>query len=424
MTTSANVVDAGVIISQDAGSLALSSTRLAPSKPMKILFIHNFYQQFGGEDSVALAESRLLKEKGEEVLLWTRHNDEIKDYGVLQKASFFPEAVHSRHTVAEIRKVVQRFRPDVAYIHNIYPLISPSLYGALRADHVPMVQVLHDFRPFCSNGWFYIGGQVCERCKTGNHLHAIANRCYRDSYLLSALYATTLAVNRWSGALDNVDAFICLTDFFRKKIQEMGIPEEKIFVRPNFIATPSFEPETSGHGGYALFLGRLSNEKGLWTLVRAFEQLPEVDLRIVGTGPLENELKNYVTEKRLGNIHLVGFKSGDEKRHLLRDCQFAVVPSEWYENFPISALEFYGHAKPVIASRIGGLPYIVEEGETGLLFEPGNPADLVAKIHQLRADPVKAAAMGRLGRHRVETKYGPEESYNHLMNIFKKVLAR
>lgn len=401
---------------------------------MRILFIHNFYQQFGGEDSVAIAERRLLEERGEDVLFWSRHNDEIKNYGPLQKLNFFRETIYSSRTVSDIEKAVSHFKPDVAFVHNIYPLISPSLYSALQKMRVPVVQVLHDFRPFCSNGWFYIDGKICEQCKLGNHLHGIAKRCYRDSYALSALYSTALGVNRWAGMLDKVDAFICLTGFFKKKIMEAGIPEKKIFIRPNFIDAPPLDiparevkttdlQSTSNGGGYGLFLGRLSNEKGLWTLIRAFEQLSEVELKIVGTGPLEEELRKYVREKNLPNIDLVGFKSGDEKWKLIRDCQFAVVSSEWYENFPIVVLEYFAGAKPVIASRIGGLPYVVEEGKSGLLFEAGNAADLVDKVRRLRAAPAEAEAMGRRGRQLAETEYGPQKSYDSLMQIFTQVLS-
>ena len=392
---------------------------------MKILFVHNFYQQFGGEDAVANSERRLLEDRGEEVLFWTRHNDEIKGYSRSQKLNFLRETISSSRTTTDIKEAVARFKPDVAFVHNVYPLISPSLYPALNTLHVPVVQVLHDFRPFCSNGWFYIDGKICERCKMGNHLHGIIHRCYKDSYLLSTLYSATLGINRQAGLLDKIDAYICLTGFFKKKILEVGIPEEKIHLRPNFIDAPPLVANSYQHGnGYALYLGRLSNEKGIRTLIRAFEKLPEVNLKIVGTGPLEPEVREYARAKDLRNIEFLGFKSGEEKWQLIRNSQFAVVPSEWYENFPIVALEYFAAAKPVIASRIGGLPYVVEEGQTGYLFEPGNADDLVATVKRLRNEPAAGATMGRLGRQLVETKYGPEASYNTLMQIFHKVLGR
>ena len=392
---------------------------------MRILFVHNFYQQFGGEDSVANSERRLLEARGEKVLFWTRHNDEIKAYSLSQKLSFFRETISSPRTTTDIIEAVTRFKPDVAFVHNVYPLISPSLYPALNSLGVPVVQVLHDFRPFCSNGWFYIDGKICERCKFGNHLPGIVHRCYKDSYLLSTLYSATLGLNRRAGLLDKIDAYICLTGFFKEKILEVGIPEAKIHLRPNFIDAPPLDANPSQQGnGYALYLGRLSNEKGIRTLIRAFEKLPDVNLKIVGTGPLEPEVREYVRAKALRNIEFLGFKSGEEKWQLIRKSQFGVVPSEWYENFPIVALEYFAAAKPVIASRIGGLPYVVEDGQTGYLFDPGNVEDLVATVTRLRNDPAAAANMGCLGRKLAETRYGPEASYNTLVNIFNKVLGR
>jgi glycosyltransferase involved in cell wall biosynthesis len=392
---------------------------------MKILFIHNFYQQFGGEDSVALAERRLLEDHGEEVCFWTKHNDEIKKYGPLQKALFFKETIRSSRTVREIQETVAKFQPDVAFVHNIYPLISPSLYPTLKDLGVPIVQVLHNFRPFCSNGLFYIDGRICERCKLGNHLPGIVHRCYHDSYVLSTLYSTTFGANRWAGMLDKIDAFICLTGFFKQKILEAGIPERKIFIRPNFINAPPLPTESqSDNGNYALYLGRLAKEKGIWTLLRAFAQLPEVPLKIVGTGPLENELRQYVAAQKLSNVAFLGFKSGSEKWDLVKNSRFGIIPSEWYENFPIAALEFLAAARPVIASRIGGLPYVVEEGKTGFLFKSGDADDLVRCIKALLSNPSQIEAMGRQGRLMAEGQYGPQASYNNLMNIFHEVLSR
>jgi glycosyltransferase involved in cell wall biosynthesis len=183
------------------------------------------------------------------------------------------------------------------------------------------------------------------------------------------------------------------------------------------------QSKTNGAGNYALYLGRLSPEKGCWTLIHAFEQMPQLTLKIIGTGPQEQELKDYVRSQGLNNIQFLGFKSGDEKWQLLRDAFCLVLPSEWYENFPVTVLEGYMAAKPVVASRMGGLPYIVDDGKTGLLFEAGNVNELAQKIQQLADDPAAAASMGARGRTLSETKYGPEQGYSNLMNIFSQVQA-
>ena len=390
---------------------------------MKVLFVHNFYQQFGGEDSAAIAERNLLESNGNEVLGFTRHNDEIKSYSLWEKAAFIPRTMYSHRTEREIRKAVEDFAPEVAFVHNVYPLISPSLYHTLHSLKVPIVQVVHDFRPFCPNGWFYIDGQICERCKFGNYLHAVKHRCYKDSYTLSALYSAALAGNRMAGMTDKVAAYVCLTNFYRQKMLEVGLPEKKIFIRPNFIDPVAFAQDRSspGSGEYALYLGRLSSEKGPLTVLRAFENLPDVPLKIVGTGPLEAEMKQYIHDKHLVNVEMVGFKSGADKWRMIKNALFAIIPSECYENFPMVSLEYFSGAKPIIASNLGGLPHIVEEGKTGLLYRPGDAADLVEKIRSLLSRPAQIAEMGNRGRQLAETRYGPQESYSNLMNIFAQV---
>lgn len=390
---------------------------------MKVLLVHSAYQQFGGEDSVVRAETELLQSHGDEVVSYTRHNDETKNFNVVQKALFFPQSIYSWKTSSEIDDVVRRVKPDVAFVHNIYPLISPSAYHTLHALGVPTLQVLHNFRPFCPNGLFYTQGQVCEACKGGNYLNAVRKRCFKDSYALSGLYALTLGLNRLAGMVDKISGFICLTEFFRIKMREAGVPESKLFVRPNFVRSPALQADEKTSNGYALFMGRLSPEKGCWTLIHAFEQMPAVKLKIVGTGPMEQELRDYIRDKKLQNIEVLGFKSGAEKWDILRNSFCLVLPSEWYENFPISALEGFMASKPVIASRMGGLPYIVEEGKSGLLFESGNAGELAGRIQYLADRPEEAMRMGACGRHLTETKYGPEQGYSNLKEIFSQVKA-
>ncbi len=389
---------------------------------MRVLIIHGAYQQFGGEDSVVGAERELLERHGDEVLVYSRHNNEIKNFSTVEKAAFFPQTIYSSRTSAEIVDVVRGFKPDVAFVHNIYPLISPSVYHKLYSLRVPAVQVLHNFRPFCPNGFFYTQGGICEACKRGNYLNAVRKRCYRDSYLLSALYGASLGANRLAGMVNKITGFICLTEFFKIKMHEFGVPDSKLFVRPNFVYAPPLTP-SPGAGNYALYLGRLSSEKGCMTLIRAFEQLPHIPLKIIGTGPQEPELRDYVRHKGIGNIEFLGFKGGDGKWQLLRNALCLVLPSEWYENFPVTVLEAFMASKPVVASRMGGLPYIVEDGRSGLLFEAGNVNELAQKIQILAEDPAAATRMGAYGRQLSETKYGPEQGYKNLMNIFSQVQA-
>jgi glycosyltransferase involved in cell wall biosynthesis len=390
---------------------------------MKVLLVHSAYQQFGGEDSVVRAETELLEKHGDEVYRYTRHNDEIKEFGFADKVAFLPQTAYSWKTSGELEDVVRRFRPDVAFIHNVYPLISPSAYHKLHALGVPTVQVLHNFRLHCPNGLFYTQGKICEACKGGNYLHAVSKRCYKDSYAFSGLYALTLGLNRLGGVIEKISGFICLTEFFRIKMREAGVPDSKLFVRPNFVYAPALPVGETPGNSYVLFMGRLSAEKGCWTLIRAFEQLPQVPLKIMGTGPLEQDLRDYVRAKGLQNVEFLGFKSGAEKWEILRNSLCLVLPSEWYENFPVTVLEAFMACKSVIAARLGGLPYIVEEGKSGLLFEAGNVTELTQRIQFLVDQPKEAARMGQCARRLSETKYGPEQGYRNLTEIFAQVRA-
>jgi glycosyltransferase involved in cell wall biosynthesis len=387
---------------------------------MKVLLVHDFYQKLGGEDAVALAEKRLLQARVDRLHFYERRNVEISDYGLGEKIAFPIHTVYSRRTKREVTDIVKQLQPDFAYVHNVFPLISPSLYHTLHSLKIPVLQVLHDFRFFCPNGWFYTQGQICERCKYGNYINAVRYRCVRDSYSLSALYSLSLGANRVAGMLRKIDAIICLTEFSRQKLVEIGIPEQKLHIKPNFIDA-SVTSACPGKGHYVLYLGRLSPEKGLWTLVQAFERLNGVKLKIMGTGPLEISLRKYIEERRIKNIELVGFKQGSEKWQILRESLFVALPSEWYEGFPMVALEAFAAGKPVVASNLGSLPYVVEDGKSGVLFEPGNVEDLIEKVNQLLADPSDITSMGLHARGLAEMKYSPDRSYETLLDIASKV---
>ena len=367
-----------------------------------------------------MAEKELLEQHGEQVTSYTRHNDEIKRYSFLEKVTFPSNTIYSPRATKELTEIVEKNGPDAAFIHNVLPLISPSVYHALHSLKVPSVQVVHDFRFFCPNGLFYTNGHICERCKRGNFLNAVRFRCRRDSYALSAIYAASIGLSRSAGMLRKISAFICLTEFARLKLLEVGVPEDKLFIRPNFIDAAHVTP-CPGDGNYVVYLGLLSSAKGLWTLVRAFEALKDPLLKIVGTGPLEPALKGYVRERGITNIEFVGFRAGLEKWELLKGSLLAVVPSEWYEMFPSVLLEAYAAGKPVVASDIGGLASIVRNGKSGMLFRPGSVADLTEKVRYLIERPGEIEAMGRYGRQLVETEYGPDRAYMTLMGIFNKV---
>lgn len=390
---------------------------------MKILLVHDFYQRRGATDAVVLAEKSLLEENNQEVLFYTRDNREIDCYSLERRLVLPLKSMYSWQTKREVAHIVRGFCPDVAYVHNFLPLVSPSVYHTLDSAKIPSVQAIHDFRFFCPNGLFYIRDEICERCKKGNFLHAVYRRCYRDSYFGSAICASSIAFNRMGGIFKKISGFICFTNFTKQLFLDAGVPEDKIFVKPHFVDSSVVQPRF-GSGEYVLYLGRLSSEKGLWTLIAAMKQLKDIRLKIAGTGPLEQSLRRFVLEKELKNVDFVGFKTGTEKWALLRDSLFVVVPSECYETFCLVVIESYAAGKPVIGTDLGALPFVIDNGRSGLLFKAGNVDDLSAKIAYLVSNPGEMESMGRYGRKLADTRYSPMQSHKLLMNIFSCVARK
>jgi glycosyltransferase involved in cell wall biosynthesis len=234
--------------------------------------------------------------------------------------------------------------------------------------------------------------------------------------------AAVISINRHADLLGKLSAFVCPTAFSREKLVEVGVPEERIFVKPHFIDASKIQPRF-GRGSYVLYLGRLSAEKGLWTLVRALAGMSNINLKIVGSGPLESDLRTYTKEKGLNHIELLGFKEGPEKWELLLNSLLLIVPSEWYETFGLVVLEAYSAGKPVIGSNLGGLPFVIENGMSGLLFQSGSSDDLREKVSYLLGRPDEVERMGRYGRELVDTKYCPEESYRNIKTIFSRAIS-
>ena len=389
---------------------------------MKILQVHNFYQTPGGEDSVVRAEKELLESKGHSIIPYYRHNDEIKNYDFTEKIKFFRDTVYSKGAFSRLGELADKEKPDVAHIHNVFPLISPSAYYTLRSRKIPIVQTVHNYRFLCPNGFFYTKGAICRRCARGNTLHCLFNRCYKDSFLLSGLYAMVFLVHRRRNSfLKNVDIFIVLNNFTMELLVGNGFPPDRIKVVGNFLpvdnTTSCYEKED-----YAVFMGRLSSEKGIMTLLEAFLKTGPIKLKIAGTGILEKRIREYIKEKGMEQVEMMGFVSGNEKRELLRKAKASIIPSEWYENFPMSAVESLSVGTPVIASRIGGLSELIEDGLNGLLFNPGDSDELAEKIKHVFVDRDKSIAMGAYAYKRAKELYSPEIHYNKLMETYKEAI--
>jgi len=387
---------------------------------MKILIAHNFYQQPGGEDQCVAAEAALLKAHGHEVIHYTLHNDSINSLSRFQAAA---RTIWNRSAYRELRALIRTHRPRIVHFHNTFPLISPAAYYAAQAENVRVVQTLHNFRLLCTNSLLYRSGGVCEDC-LGKRIPwpSAVHKCYRGSRGASAVAVAMLTAHRALGTWQNaVDVFIALSRFSRDKLIQGRLPGEKIVVKPNFVYPDPGPGE--GTGEYGLFVGRLSAEKGLDTLLQAWKVLPEkVPLKIVGDGPIAAMAREAAS--RDSRIEWLGRKSEKEVFALIGDAKFLVCPSNCYETFGRVIVEAYAKGTPVLASNLGAMAELVDHGRTGLRFAPGNAVDLASAVQQLLADPPALSRMRQAARQEYEQRYTVESNYRILMAIYERVLGR
>jgi glycosyltransferase involved in cell wall biosynthesis len=382
---------------------------------MKVLLVHNFYREPGGEDLVYADEGRMLESRGHEVIRYTADNDEISGLSTLALAG---RTLWSRRSYQAVRQLIARERPQVAHVHNTFPLISPSVYYAARAEGVPVVQTLHNYRLICPAAVCFRDGAVCTDC-LGRAVcwPGVRHACYRGSHTESAAVATMLAVHRLAGSWQRkVSVYVALTELALGMFVEAGLPASKFVVKPNFV-DPDPGPG-SGSGGYALFVGRLSVEKGVRTLLNAWRLVEgSVPLLVVGDGPLAPDVKTASESVR--GITWLGRRGPGEIHSLLRDAACLVFPSECYETFGRVIVEAFAAATPVIAARHGAAAELVRDGITGLHFRPGDSQDLAGKVRRLGADPSARRRLGAAARRDFETRYTSDVNYRSLLDIYQ-----
>jgi glycosyltransferase involved in cell wall biosynthesis len=385
---------------------------------MRVLVAHNAYLQQGGEDHVFDVECRMLERHSHHVVRYTVHNDQLLNVGRfrLARSTLWNGAVYH-----ELRALIRETKPDVAHFHNTLPIISPAAYYAARAEGVPVVQTLHNYRLLCPGSLFFRDGRVCEDCM-GKTLPwpGVAHACYRERRAASGAVAAMLGLHRIFGTwAKKVDRYIALTEFARGKFIEGGIPPERLVVKPNFVdPDPGFG---SGSGGYAIFVGRLSVEKGVGVMLRAWDQLKEpVPLKIVGEGPLAPEVAQFAKERP--HVEWLGWVESKEVLSLMKNARFMVFPSTWYEAFGLVLVEALAVGLPVLTSDLGGMTTIVEEGHTGLHFQPGDSEDLARKVEHAVADPEQLTLMRIQARSEYKIKYTASRNYSMLIAIYEQAI--
>jgi glycosyltransferase involved in cell wall biosynthesis len=388
---------------------------------LRVLLVHNRYQQYGGEDTVVAAEAQALRDAGHDVDEFLVNNDNIKGLGAKLAAAAL--TTYNPRSRAALRDRLRARRPDIVHVHNLFPQLTPSIFDACIAEAVPSVMTLHNYRLGCANALLFRDGHPCEDCLHGSTLNAVRHRCYRSSQMGSAVVASMIAYHQRVGTWRHkVSRFIALTNFAREKLVATGLPAAKIRIKPNFVPDPS-----AGHppepGRHALYVGRLSVEKGVATLLNAWrgtERSIDMPLHIVGDGPLRAELARDAP----ANVTFLGHQKREDVFREIAGAAFLVVPSIWYEGFPMTVVEAMAMGKPILASAIGGLQEIVTDGQEGLHFRTGDPADLRRAVEQVRSSPNLLAQMGERARERYRRQLSPDSNIRLLTDIYVELIAR
>ncbi len=391
---------------------------------MKIALVHNTYLEQGGEDVVFWQERRLLQEAGHQVLEYQRFNREMEQYSLARRLTIIGRTVWASDSYRDFTKLLRDNRPDVVHVHNTFPLVSPSILWACRKERVPVVHTLHNYRLLCPGANFIRDGKPCEDCTQGSIWQSVAHGCYRGSRPQTAAVALMLSVHRakktWTQA---VDRYIVLTEFARSRFVNAGFAPEKISIKPNYV-DPDPGKRSGSDPSYALFVGRVSEEKGAPTLLKAWRQLPKhCTLRVVGDGPFSAEMESQVRSEGLSNISFTGRLPRERVIEEMKGARFVIFPSQLYENMPLTIIEAFACGVPVLASKLGAMQEIVSQDRTGLFFEPRNADDLARTAKLAWEQPQYMRHLGDNARAEYEAKYTAAANYRQLMEIYRQVIT-
>jgi ADP-heptose:LPS heptosyltransferase len=389
---------------------------------VKILLVHNQYQQPGGEDVVFEQERQLLERAGHQVVVYQRSNLEIEDRSLGQRLILAKNIVSAADTKRELTGLLVREKPQLVHIHNTFVMVSPSVYSTCQEANIPVLQTLHNYRLLCPAASLFRDGHICEECMEHSLWRSVRYGCYRGSRSATAAVALMLAVHRNRHTFERkVNGYIALTEFARAKLVAGGLPAERIFVKPNFVY-PDPGPRR-GAREYVVFAGRLSPEKRVSTLLAAWERLENrISLRVLGDGPERQALQLRAARGGLSSVSFLGHLSRQETWTTIGKARCLIMPSECYETFNLTIAEAFACGTPVICSRLGAMREIVEDGRTGLHFTPGDPDDLAAKVEWAWTHPAEMRAMEADARREYEAKYTAEQNYRTLADIYGQTL--
>ena len=390
------------------------------------------YRITGGSDRYQFQLSELLSRHGHKVIPFAgEHPDNLPS----EWDGYFPPApdfehpglldlvnyVYSRPAKRAMSRLLEKISIDIAHLHIYYGKLTSSILQPLREKGIPIVQTTHEFKLSCPVYTLSCHGELCEKCVGGHYYHALLQRCNRGSFLRSGLSALESYVSAKNGAIDGIDHFIAVSEFMREKLVSHGLSPNRITAIHNYIDVSGIEV-AENEGSYLLYFGRFEANKGIMTLLKAAAMHREVDLVLVGAGGLEPVMRDYVAQEKLDNVTIRGFMDQASLYEVIKGAVCSIIPSEWYETFGLTSIESFAKGRPVIASRIGGIPEVVEDKADGFLFEPGNAHELGEYMKWMWENRGAAVTMGKKGRQNVERKFNPEDHYRKLMDVYRKLL--
>lgn len=398
---------------------------------MKIIMAGQNYHITGGSDRVLFDELSLLNSNGHDAIPFAASSElNISN----EFDSFFPKDVNLKNpkyldvlryiynpqAKSKISKLLDNFNPDIVHCHIYYGKLSSSIISEIKQRGIPLVQTLHEYKSVCPTYTLTANDSPCERCKGFRFYNATLARCNKGSLARSLISTVESYVSLALGAVSKFDHFISVSDFLRDKVISMGIPPEKVTTVHNFTETEGIRPNYN-KGSYFLYFGRVEKLKGIWTMIHAFERARDFNLIVVGNGSELPEIKAYCSNKNIKNIQLLGFLPKEKVNELIKNSIATIVPSMWYETFGLTITESFALGKPVIASRIGGIPEVVTEGEDSLLVTPGDVDELVSAVYEMATNKESAIEMGRLGRANLEKKFNKQIHYQKLIELYQRL---
>lgn len=388
---------------------------------MRVLIIHNYYRQRGGEDQVFEDETKLLEQHGIDVIRYTVSNDELEKYHPLRA---FSSCIWNAETYRNISELIHKQRIDIIHCHNLWAVASPSVYWAAEKNHVPVVQTLHNYRLVCCNALLLRDEKICTDCCQHRFMpfvQPIRHKCYRNKSSATLAIWLMININRILGTWNKkVTVYIALSSFQKKLLSEAGFPSDKIVVKPNFTFEPSRNTVHTMKDDYVAYIGRLSIEKGIDILLKAWQTIPQIPLVIAGNGPLAE----YVTDmsRNCPSIKYIGPVPHENIHSVIAGARCIIVPSICFETMSLVILEAFSLGIPVVASRLGALPEIIEDNLTGFLFTHGDINEMVSKIQLLWHNRELTIRMGKQARAEYERKYSPDVAFDKLIAIYKQAI--